>query len=470
MSPLPKLKPLPNPHHPSGGVSELSELFKTASIDDGFAYTLPTALLPSNGPDSQQESITVAPRPINPRHLSKGRLSSSEINPFFSTTPSPHSGPSYNTRAHLHSSKFPRTHRLNLHFVELYQLEDELGAGGYGFVMTARQRLSGQEVAVKFIIKEKVPEHAWMEDELLGRLPTEIALLNTINHQNVVKFLDLFEDNIYFYLVQELHGSPWQNCEEEDIREIDSLVSTPSLSPSASERSLDSSEPATPPPTTSSHLINSDTHTSTNSDPSHTKQTSTLFQFKRPEITRRASHDLFECIEQSEEKRLPEAQSRYVFAQVVDVVHHLDSLGIAHRDIKDENLVIDKNLKVKLIDFGSACAIDPTKPRPYYTQFFGTAAYASAEILLKKKYQAAPAEIWTLGVLLSYLLTGTSPFPSMRDAIEGKVTITDVPDTGLPEEAVDLMRRCLDPNPETRITIQQVKEHPWLKSSTPSLL
>lgn len=85
--------------------------------------------------------------------------------------------------------------------MELYQLEDELGSGGYGFVMTARHRLSRREVAVKFIIKEKVPEHAWMEDEVLGRLPTEVVLLTSIDHEHVVKFLDLFEDELYFYLV-----------------------------------------------------------------------------------------------------------------------------------------------------------------------------------------------------------------------------------------------------------------------------
>lgn len=64
-------------------------------------------------------------------------------------------------------------------------------------------------------------------------------------------------------------------------------------------------------------------------------------------VCRRPSYDLFECIEQSEQKRLSEDQARYVFGQVVDAVHYLDSLGIAHRDIKDENVVIDQNLKVR---------------------------------------------------------------------------------------------------------------------------
>ena len=107
----------------------------------------------------------------------------------------------YNTEACLHSTNFPAEHQLNAQFVATYQLEDELGSGGYGFVMTAYHRLEGHEVAVKFIIKEKVPDHAWTEDEVVGRLPTEVVLLSYINHENIVKCLDLFEDNLYFYMV-----------------------------------------------------------------------------------------------------------------------------------------------------------------------------------------------------------------------------------------------------------------------------
>lgn len=65
-----------------------------------------------------------------------------------------------------------------------------------------------------------------------------------------------------------------------------------------------------------------------------------------PKMTRRASYDLFECIEQTEDKRFCEVKSHRVFTQIVDIVHRLDELGISHRDIKDENLVVDRNLKV----------------------------------------------------------------------------------------------------------------------------
>lgn len=106
--------------------------------------------------------------------------------------------------ARRHSPQFPIHHQLNRHFVINYQLEDELGSGGYGFVMTAQHRTERHEVAVKFIIKEKVPDYAWMEDETFGRLPTEVLLLACIEHENIVKCLDLYEDPLYFYLVSSL--------------------------------------------------------------------------------------------------------------------------------------------------------------------------------------------------------------------------------------------------------------------------
>lgn len=201
----------------------------------------------------------------------------------------------------------------------------------------------------------------------------------------------------------------------------------------------------------------------------------------RPNFSRRPSYDLFECIEQSKHKRLSENNARYIFAQVVEAVHYLDSQGITHCDIKDENLVVDAefkvvltifllhgtltcmNLKVKLIDFGSAVVADPNGPRPYYELFFGTTAYASSEILRKQPYQAAPAEIWTLGVLLSYLLTGHSPFPTEQDAVDGRMVIRERGGTSkLSRAALSLMARCLERDPERRADIAEVRGHRWL--------
>lgn len=385
-----------------------------------------------------------------------------------------HSHRIYNLQADFHSPKFPQGHLLNSEFVTLYQLEDEIGSGGYGFVMTACHRAEGHEVAVKFIIKDKVPEHAWMYDETVGNLPTEIVLLRFVNHRNIVKCLDVFEDPLYFYLVQELHGSPWPRSEGTSSQRIlpdctTASLPTPSLSHSGSEISLDSFQPRTPPhvnPELPGQIADSqdaDSSTSLNEQKPHNIFTCSPRVDSRPGFSRRPSYDLFECIEQSTQKRLTEPQARYVFSQVVDAVHYLDTLGIAHRDIKDENLIISDDLQIKLIDFGSATVVNPNEPRPFYNLFYGTAAYASSEILLKRSYQAAPAEVWTLGVLLSYLLMGISPFPSPRDTVDGRIFLSETQGPLPSDEAMDLMRKCLDPKPQTRASIAEVKAHPWLK-------
>ena len=85
-------------------------------------------------------------------------------------------------------------------------------------------------------------------------------------------------------------------------------------------------------------------------------------------LIRRPSSDLFECIEQY--SFLTEDQARHVFKQIASAVAHLHQLRIVHRDIKDENLLIDSNFNVKLIDFGSAAFI-PAEPDRVFDRFLG---------------------------------------------------------------------------------------------------
>ena len=71
---------------------------------------------------------------------------------------------------------------------------------------------------------------------------------------------------------------------------------------------------------------------------------------RKPPSRRRPSHDLFECIEQSPGKRLPEHQAKFVFRQVVEAVWYLNKQGIIHCDFKDENILVDGQLRVCLPD------------------------------------------------------------------------------------------------------------------------
>ena len=104
--------------------------------------------------------------------------------------------------ATMYSRRFPPGYRLNERFARSYTLREEIGNGGYGFVLVASRKDSTGDVAVKFIIRKKVPAHAWVQDPKLGRLPTEIWLLSKIQHPNIADLLEYFEDDVYYYLVR----------------------------------------------------------------------------------------------------------------------------------------------------------------------------------------------------------------------------------------------------------------------------
>lgn len=152
-----------------------------------------------------------------------------------------------------------------------------------------------------------------------------------------------------------------------------------------------------------------------------------------------------------------------IFKQIVETVSYLARVGIYHRDIKDENLVIDRDYKVKLIDFGSAVwERDPAQPGRY-KEFFGTTAYASPEIITGRTYLASEAEVWSLGILLCILVTGESPFASPKEAQIGKRSALRN-GVRMSKELNDLIDRCLEVSPERRINIEEMRGHRWLAS------
>ncbi|KAM9378376.1 PAS domain-containing serine/threonine-protein kinase [Phaethornis superciliosus] len=81
-----------------------------------------------------------------------------------------------------------------------------IGKGSFGFVWTARGKKDHQEVVTKFIWKEKVLEDCWVDDPDLGRVTQEIAILLKLQHPNIIKVLDVFENEHFFQLVMEKHG------------------------------------------------------------------------------------------------------------------------------------------------------------------------------------------------------------------------------------------------------------------------
>uniref|UniRef100_A0AC11EKW8 PAS domain containing serine/threonine kinase n=1 Tax=Ovis aries TaxID=9940 RepID=A0AC11EKW8_SHEEP len=88
-----------------------------------------------------------------------------------------------------------------------YSTLSPIGSGAFGFVWTAVDKEANKEVVVKFIKKEKVLEDCWIEDPKLGKVTLEIAILCKVEHANIIKVLDVFENQGFFQLVMEKHGS-----------------------------------------------------------------------------------------------------------------------------------------------------------------------------------------------------------------------------------------------------------------------
>lgn len=256
--------------------------------------------------------------------------------------------------------------------------------------------------------------------------------------------------------VMEHHGTPWEQPERESPA---AAFGSPTSSPTSTAMSpmLTSCWPRT---VLTSSPISSPTmlDISLPSPVSPSPANAFLAPPPRPApMERRRSTDLFECVEAH--SRFDERTARYIFSQIVEIVYALQQMGICHRDIKDENVVCDAQYRVKLIDFGSAVIFDPRQPAPLYHRFFGTTSFAAAEILRGEAYQAPPAEVWSLGVLLSILLTGECPFADADAAKEGRLSRPRVP---LSAEVEHLMRCCLQVDTSKRITVAQMRKHPWL--------
>ena len=150
--------------------------------------------------------------------------------------------------------------------------------------------------------------------------------------------------------VQELHGSPWvaKRALGTDGSSTSRNYSVPDLSSSFSTTSTAESVLLTPmssqSPTTEVFEAQLFTPTPDEGSFTYTKRP----KAGKPASRRRASHDLFECIEQSPGKRLPEHHAKLVFRQVVEAVWYLNRKGIIHCDIKDENILVDTRLRVCL--------------------------------------------------------------------------------------------------------------------------
>ncbi|KAK6163832.1 hypothetical protein DH2020_000696 [Rehmannia glutinosa] len=136
--------------------------------------------------------------------------------------------------------------------------------------------------------------------------------------------------------------------------------------------------------------------------------------------------------------KLKEDIARRYFQQLINAVDFCHSRGVYHRDLKPENILLDENENLKVSDFGLSALSESKRQDGLLHTTCGTPAYVAPEVINRKGYDGAKADIWSCGPNLNALI-------------------------GFPTMARKLLTRMLDPNPNSRILIAKIKENSWFK-------
>ncbi|KAH3679504.1 hypothetical protein WICMUC_000925 [Wickerhamomyces mucosus] len=259
--------------------------------------------------------------------------------------------------------------------IKEFKIIKKMGQGAYGKVVLAENiQDSNYKVVIKLIIKERILVDTWVRDRKLGTIPSEIQIMSTLNknpHPNIMRLIDFFEDDEYYYIETPPHDS---------------------------------------------------------------------------------AIDLFDYIELK--KTMNEYECKSIIKQCVSALNHLHNNGVVHRDIKDENLIIDKNGVIKLIDFGSAAYI---KQGPFDV-FVGTLDYAAPEVLNGQPYEGKPQDVWSLGILIYTLIYKENPFYNVDEIMDGELRLPFI----ISEGCVNLIKRILQRDIKKRPNMEEILQDPWL--------
>ncbi|KAF2155687.1 Pkinase-domain-containing protein [Myriangium duriaei CBS 260.36] len=173
--------------------------------------------------------------------------------------------------------------------------------------------------------------------------------------------------------------------------------------------------------------------------------------------------ELFHYVEEC--RGLDEKETIYIFRQIVAALLYCHRMHIHHRDLKPENILLDRdNAQIKLVDFGMA-ALQPEGKQ--LTTACGSPHYAAPEVIRSRPYDGAKADVWSCGVILYVMLTGTTPFNYDHERnLAVMYAAIQMADYYMPPElshqAKDLLRKIFVTRPEKRISMSEIWDHPLL--------
>lgn len=159
--------------------------------------------------------------------------------------------------------------------------------------------------------------------------------------------------------------------------------------------------------------------------------------------------------------RMKEKEARAKFRQIVSAVQYCHQKRIIHRDLKAENLLLDGEMNIKIADFGFS---NEFVPGLKLDTFCGSPPYAAPELFQGKKYDGPEVDVWSLGVILYTLVSGSLPFDGanlkeLRERVlRGKYRIPFYMST----DCENLLKKFLVLNPAKRATLEVIMKDKWM--------
>ena len=198
--------------------------------------------------------------------------------------------------------------------------------------------------------------------------------------------------------------------------------------------------------------------------------------------------ELFDQVIDRGANAMPEETARGFMNQMLAGVAHCHKRGVAHRDLKLENVLLTREGVVKVIDFGLSHVYpkdaDGRLDRSTaLRECCGSKSYAAPEVLAQRGYDGFAADVWSLGVCLFAMVSGFFPLDEatpkdwrhaklLEHQAKGRSTVKSVygwykrPSDHLTPALVDLLDKMLMMDPARRVSMAEVLEHPWLRTAT----
>jgi 5'-AMP-activated protein kinase catalytic alpha subunit len=151
-----------------------------------------------------------------------------------------------------------------------------------------------------------------------------------------------------------------------------------------------------------------------------------------------------------------------IYQQIISGIEYLYEIGIAHRDLKLENILLNYNKDIKIIDFGLSNKYNKENEELLQSSC-GSPCYAAPEMIKGSKYHGVDTDIWSSGIILYLMLCKSFPFNDKNNSklyqkiLGGKFSLPNY----LSNDVKDLLSKLLKVNPNERIKLNEIKKHPW---------